>query len=288
MQTAGVTRVLRVSGLILSLLGLGFIANRLLTFWDELLLVAAGPSLLALFLILGVVAAANLSLLALGWRKILLCLGAEVNFADSVRIYGQTLLARYIPGNVFQFVARQTVGVAEGIPGGVLARSAFWEIGLIATSGALFSFLLLPLVVGEGGNFLGVVAFLAAILIFLAAIRYFFSRQRAVAFLLQTIYLAISGVTFLVVMLFVVPSGVVVENGLVIVGAFVVAWLVGLLTPGAPGGLGVREATLVLLLGELNFEGGVVAAVVMSRLVHILGDVLFFGVSLRRKPKSNI
>jgi hypothetical protein len=35
---------------------------------------------------------------------------------------------------------------------------------------------------------------------------------------------------------------------LFIMGGFSIAWLLGLLTPGAPAGLGVREAALVLFL----------------------------------------
>lgn len=281
-------QVFRVAGVILSLLGVGFIANRLFTYREELLLFPIEPSSMILLVLLVVVSAVNLYLLAFAWWQILLGLGAEVNFVDSLRRYSQTLLAKYIPGNIFQFVARQALGLAEGIPGGVLARSALWEIGLIATSGALFSFLLLPLVFGEGGNFISVAALVAATLISLGVTRRFFGRQRATAFLLHSIYLVISGVTFLIVMLLVAPNGVVAENVLVIVGAFVVAWLVGLLTPGAPGGLGVREATLVLLLGELNLGLGVVFAVVISRIVQMLGEVLFVVASIRRKPSLNL
>ena len=281
-------QAVRVAGVILSLVGLGFIANRLVAYREELLLVPIEPSSTILLVLMVIVSAVNLYLLAFAWWKVLLGLGAQIDFVDSLPLYSQTLLAKYVPGNVFQFVARQAVGLADGIPGGILARSALWEIGLIATSGALFSFLLLPLFLGEGGNFISVAALLAATVLSLAATQRFFGIQRATAFLLHSIYMVISGVTFLIVMLLVVPNGVVAENVLVIVGAFVVAWLVGLLTPGAPGGLGVREATLVLLLGELNLGIGVVVAVVISRIVQMLGEVLFVVASIRRKPRLNL
>jgi uncharacterized membrane protein YbhN (UPF0104 family) len=42
-----------------------------------------------------------------------------------------------------------------------------------------------------------------------------------------------------------------------LLGAFSLAWLLGLVVPGAPGGLGVFEATAIALLQQ-RFSGGLV------------------------------
>ena len=49
--------------------------------------------------------------------------------------------------------------------------------------------------------------------------------------------------------------------------------------PGAPGGLGIREAALVALLGATVGESTVLLAAVMFRMITTLGDSLFFFLS---------
>src|SRR5690606_21065797 len=68
-------------------------------------------------------------------------------------------------------------------------------------------------------------------------------------------------------------------------GAFAAAWVVGLLVPGAPAGLGVREAVLLVLLGEVMPTADAVVAIALLRVATTLGDLVHFvagGVLLRR------
>ena len=62
--------------------------------------------------------------------------------------------------------------------------------------------------------------------------------------------------------------------------AFGLAYAVGLVVPGAPGGLGVFEATLLLRLGGGVAEAPLLAVVLSYRLISTLADVLAVG-SLR-------
>jgi uncharacterized membrane protein YbhN (UPF0104 family) len=61
-----------------------------------------------------------------------------------------------------------------------------------------------------------------------------------------------------------------------ICGAFVITWLAGSVTPGAPAGIGVRELVLLFLLKGLVLESDLLLAVLLSRVVTVAGDVLFF------------
>ena len=61
-----------------------------------------------------------------------------------------------------------------------------------------------------------------------------------------------------------------------VIAAFSLAWAAGFLTPGAPAGLGVREAALVAALGGLLGEPTVLLAALALRVVTVLGDTLFF------------
>ena len=55
---------------------------------------------------------------------------------------------------------------------------------------------------------------------------------------------------------------------------FALAWTAGLLVPGAPGGLGVFEATLLLRLGSVIPEAPLLAIALSYRLVVTLADLL--------------
>lgn len=70
-----------------------------------------------------------------------------------------------------------------------------------------------------------------------------------------------------------------------LVGLFAAAWVAGFVTPGAPAGLGVREAVLVGGLRPLVGPGVAFSLPVLFRLVTVMGDGVGFGLGwlLRRR-----
>jgi uncharacterized membrane protein YbhN (UPF0104 family) len=58
-----------------------------------------------------------------------------------------------------------------------------------------------------------------------------------------------------------------------IAGSMALAWMLGFLTPGAPGGLGVRDALLVAMLTRVSNPAVAVAIAVTFRGVTTLGDI---------------
>jgi uncharacterized membrane protein YbhN (UPF0104 family) len=67
-----------------------------------------------------------------------------------------------------------------------------------------------------------------------------------------------------------------------------VAWLAGYVIPGAPAGLGVREAVLTAFLSPHIEAGIVVSAALLWRVVSLAADALLaaIGFSLRPAPDS--
>jgi len=63
-------------------------------------------------------------------------------------------------------------------------------------------------------------------------------------------------------------------------GIFAIAWIAGFVTPGAPAGLGVREAVLVMGLTPIYGSGMAVGLSVTLRIVTTLGDGLAFVAAL--------
>lgn len=61
-------------------------------------------------------------------------------------------------------------------------------------------------------------------------------------------------------------------QALQITAAYIIAWVLGFVIPGAPGGIGVRETVLTLLLTPVTGRDSIVVLGVLHRLVTVAGD----------------
>ncbi len=219
--------------------------------------------------------------LGLAWWQLLKLVRLDVMPLWAVRAHGVSQLGRYVPGNIFQFAGRQAIGVAAGLPGGPLARSVLWELGLLASVGALFALIAAPLLVPQVPAWLVVPALAVAF----AVARATFGMPLVRALACHLALVTINGSVFVSVLSLVQAQPFDWHTAPTVCGAFVLAWLVGLVTPGAPAGGGIREAMLLLLLGHRYGQAELLLAIVLGRMVNVVGDVAFF-VFASLLPKS--
>jgi glycosyltransferase 2 family protein len=216
-------------------------------------------------------------LLGFAWHNILLFLELRVRRVWSIRTYGISQLAKYVPGNIFQFASRQAIGVADGLPGAPLAKSIFWELLLLASCGLLFGVLVLPGLWKPFPQLISIVIFLAVGFGYFLLMYFKVNHRIGISIGLYLAFLVISGFVFLFIANQVAGYSW-LDTGLavLVIGAYVFAWLVGLITPGAPAGAGVREVLLFLLLKGVLSEQDLLMVIVLTRMATILGDFLFF------------
>lgn len=191
-------------------------------------------------------------------------------------IYGRGVLAKYLPGSVFQYASRQLQGVGAGLANRPLARASAIEVGLhvpasLSAAGLILSLAQFPWTSG--------------LVIPTAAYLFVTARQpivRAAAGQLAA-FAAFGGAALAIGAAVLGPVA-----SLPLFGAlFLLAWLAGFLVPVAPGGMGVREAVLIALAGGQFATAGLLAAVVALRLASVLGDVLFATLTLvKTDPQS--
>jgi len=261
----------------LGVAGIVFIAIRLHQYSGELDFKKFGvSSWLALIGLIVVYACANY-LLSIAWWYILGFLRVEVSRNWAVKIYGISQLAKYVPGNIFQFAGRQALGLAADVPGWVLAKSVFWELALISVAGAIFACLTVPGVLpGLSVNIAGFV-FLAIVFLTGLFIRRFWGASAVKAFVSHVLFLTVSGLVFVGTLVVVADNGqTTVQLAMLYGGAYTVAWVGGLLTPGAPAGVGVREVVLLFLLGTVVGKADLLLAIVLNRVITVSGDGGFF------------
>jgi glycosyltransferase 2 family protein len=263
-------------GALLAVLGVGFVVQRISAYSGEIDLSRLdAQTCWALVGLAAVYGSANL-MLGVAWWLLLRHFGVTVQRDWALRTFGTSQLAKYVPGNVFHLASRQAIGMASGIGTWPLAKSLTWELGLLSLSGASFGMLALPLYAQGFSLTSAVCFFIGAVLGLTLVLRFAVGANCAYPFLWQVGFLGVMGALFAVLMELIAPEITRTLPWLCLVGAYVLAWLAGLVTPGAPAGIGVRESALLLLLQPAGDPSGLLAAVLLMRLVTVGGDLALF------------
>ena len=215
----------------------------------------------------------------LAWPYALRVVGGTIAVKEALKIGLVAQVGKYLPGNVAHFVGRAALGKSVGVKLQASAISTAVEIAcaLLAVT------LLAPGILA--GAALGarersalwaiilVSTFVVAAVIFLrarwrvdmtAAVRNFLSASLCLA---VSLFLSGSSAYALLISIGAEPPHL-----LHVTGGFALAWVTGFLTPGAPGGLGVRETVFVALLGPEVGASAALGGAILHRLVTAAVD----------------
>jgi hypothetical protein len=244
----------------------------------------------------------NLSMGGLMWRALLSDQGTPLPAITAIRIVCLSQVAKYLPGNVGHLVGQVGLASAAGVPVRVsittMLISTLWLaaiglcLGLVGlmlfidtTTHADFPAINLPLVM--------TVSALAAISPwigvwvlnrFMPRLSRWLGHGELVCLprLSTSLWVGAGFVAsfFLLGLMLkwqaVYVFGVDEGDVLTITLLFASAWTAGYLLPGAPGGLGVREAVSIALLTPVLGSGAAIGLSITMRLVTTLGDGLGF------------
>jgi len=264
-------RALSWIGSALGILGVAFVGFKLFNYSHQLPIDKISSAQWLGVGMLSIVYGASGFLLAIAWRDVMRHLGVTIRRDWAVWAYGVSQLAKYVPGNVFHLAGRQALGVSAGVPPWPLGKSMAWELGTIAAMAGLFALLIVPsffpVPIAVALLVFACVAALSIVLI----VR-LFGADLARAAALQLAFLGLSGIIFAT--LFKLLGGE--WNVIAVCGAYVIAWLIGLVTPGAPAGVGIRETVLFFLLRGSIGQVDLLEIILIGRLVTAAGDLAFF------------
>lgn len=271
-------------GFALSLVAVAFVVRQFVQYWEEIELSGLGLFEWSALIAMAVGYALFSVLLALAWWKMLLHLETHSSPHWAVYAYGFSQLGKYLPGNVFHFAGRHVMGMAAGHSAAKLMYSTLLELGLLIASGLLIALLLLPLLGLH--HFAACLIYGLVMLLVFVLLKHRASIHLSHALLLHSLFLLATGIVFVLVVAL-VSSEFVFEPKMVllVLSAYVVAWLCGLVIPGAPAGMGIRELVLLFLLGPWLGSSDLLLAILLSRVVSLLGDLLFFVGALLFKPR---
>lgn len=239
---------------------------------------------------------------ASAWHLLLRALGERPRFATALGILAVSQAAKYLPGNVGHYIGRVALAKESGIAPAPVVLTLGLETACAILAGLAVAAAGLPL--GVSGAPWRIAAAAVAAICALAATLVLIRREPVRRRLrlpepppggpsrqlgAGLACLGLCGFNFLVFgacaailarTVFETPAPLPALTGL-----FAAAWVAGFVTPGAPAGLGVREAVLVGGLRPLVGPGVAFGLPILFRLVTTAGDGVGFGLGwlLRRR-----
>jgi uncharacterized membrane protein YbhN (UPF0104 family) len=266
--------------------------------WRDLVGMLSEKSLVLPFLASCLSYGLALGVLSIGWRELVGTIsGTRLTLWQGLYIYATANVAKYLPGNIFHFAARQVLAQRAGQPHGATALATVLELGLMVACSLL-------LVGVFGGRYLierlarpGLAslnsdhAWTAIVTIAIVCVGGALAVLHKTGLLKRMLRISVRDLALpsLCISLFLAAQSLIalylghaigesrpqVVPGLQIAVAYLLAWLAGLVVPGAPGGLGVREGVLLLLLGGTTGEAFALTLAVAMRFVSTVGDAIF-------------
>jgi uncharacterized membrane protein YbhN (UPF0104 family) len=234
------------------------------------------------------------------WTWVLKELNQSVSAIEFIQVYLKTNIAKYLPGNVWHYYGRIMAAKNANVPTNIATLSVLLE-PLLMLAAALIIIVLFgsELVVNNLKFNLIIPQFLSLIIVlsilhprFLnpaiklldrwknkksngenQLINSFIIKRYPVKPLLgELVFLGLRAAGFILTML--ALTSLTWAQIPLLVGAFSCAWVLGLVVPGAPGGLGVFETTAMLLL-QYHFPAAlVISAIALYRLISILAETV--------------
>ena len=275
---------------------LGFGGWAVIALWSE---VADGVARLTWVSLAGSFLAVIGALVAgmLLWRALLADLGSPLGLTPAARIFFIGQLGKYIPGSIWPVVAQMEMGRDHGVPRSRSATAHFLTYPIYLASGLLVAMATLPVLASDSVIRYAWLLLLLPVLgvglhprVISGAINFGLRRihrpplerpltRRGV---LVAAGWALAGWAGYGLHLALIVRDLGVTGGAAVVlglGAFALAWCLGLIVVVAPAGAGVREVAIVAALAPVLDSGSAVAAALCSRLVVSFGDLACAGVA---------
>lgn len=229
---------------------------------------------------------------------------SDISMKKTVNIYCKSNLYKYLPGNVMHLVGKNQLAEETSATHGQIAFCTFLDL-LCSAIGAVFVSIILSgtfVIKWLGDKGISIVSLILLILVLLfifmafifvifrsekmSSIKKHFKRvfcKRGIIVLLGVIaYYMITQTIGGFLFIWLLGSLTDISSMAALyyfVGVYVFSWLIGFITPGAPGGIGIRETMLNILLAGIIAPQVVIVATVFNRIITTMGDIIAFLVS---------
>ncbi len=198
-------------------------------------------------------------------------------YIASYYYFSKTEIAKYLPGNIFHFVGRQVLSSKLGISQVEMAKISLLFSVLLLTGTVLTSTFFAFLSKDIPYSILTLMGLSSIIVLIILVYMYpSFPMRKKVS---MNIYLALSvalqGIMLGMIVMYQSDSFT-ANLFFLCISIYTLSWLIGFVTPGASGGLGIREGTFIAIASYLQVDISadiIIFSVLLVRLINISVDV---------------
>lgn len=226
--------------------------------------------------------------------------GKKIPFSEVMPVYTNSNIYKYVPGNVLQYVGRNRLASNMKISHVDVACATILDIVFCVIGTGIVSVIFLggrisELISRYGKQILIVGVIGVLVLAAAAAVMYLKFREKfkeyvsryskalapgnranlARGILYYFAQNAFSAVMYFVSLRLILGDAAGISELITYTGAFLFAWIVGFVTIGAPGGIGIRESVMLFVCGD-NFADKILLFVLVMRVASTFADVIAF------------
>lgn len=244
--------------------------------------------------------------LSLAWHCLLRSFGLASRPRASMGIYLSAQIAKYLPGNVGQHIGRIYLASRWGLPSIRVGMTLIVEMLLLVVVSGVLAIPLAPMLLAriqaQGVRTVTLLLVALALSLVAVSIAYFFRRHAVVSRMMGHLdsvrrdvwsargagWLAAAATLIVVGMVSAASSlsalvlAAIPSAGLAIfakvVAVFSAAWVIGFVVPGAPAGVGIREAVLLAGLSPILDPTVAMQVTLLLRGLSLVADVIAFAV----------
>lgn len=216
-----------------------------------------------------------------GWHQLLLHYATRTfPYIASYYYFSKTEIAKYLPGNVFHFVGRQILAGRIGIQQTQMAKISIFHSLFLLTSTLLVSTVFalisknIPITILSLMGLGSLLSFIVLVYLYPS----FTLKDKLVLNLQFAISIALQGI-MLGIIIFYQSDTFSMSLFYQCVAIYTVSWLIGFVTPGASGGIGIREGIFIAIASYLHIniaEDIIIFSILLVRLINICVDVIMY------------
>jgi len=297
-------RILKIISYALVIASFIFIIKALVGLDIRRLGIIMTPGRLLLLLVMSSFYSTNNIFFAIAWKKLLFIFsGQEIPSKKIINLYLKSNIAKYLPGNVFHFAGRHLLVRDNSVSHAHLMLSNLSEIfllvftaTLILTAGLVFKLIIIPEKIISLISLKYIITALITLIIIASAaliillikkqyrrIKAFFrviSRRNLKEILLTVILYStmfiITGFILSIIFYMLKGDNISFYFAYHIIFVFTLSWVLGYIVPGAPGGVGIREAVIIIMLSPISDAQTSALCALILRVVTITGDIISY------------
>lgn len=214
-------------------------------------------------------------ILTILWNIIVKQEKEEIDSTKNILIYLKTIIMKYIPFGIFQFAGRHLYYLELQLDHKKLIKLSIFEIISISLISFLNSFLIF-----EIDNFFIIpIAIILPIVILTLSTKIFFFKIlnfKKIIFIYLLIQMFFIFTFFSYFYIF-IKFDISISSSFQLFGIISISYLLGLISFGLPGGIGVREASIIALISWSNpniINASMFMPLLFCRLTFIISDII--------------